>query len=178
MASSARKRKPRVDEATRLARSILPAIQAARGGFTAVDIANHSDGDQRHMVRSGEKRTIRRRTHIEKLKAQLHLEEREAAACEWYADAHAARYDTLGVTASYGERGLSGSMDFDHLPSTSEQAEAVAQFEQAREAISPPLRLMFDRIVLQGWGVGKSTQFMFRLAARQLMHGIETFVEL
>ena len=120
------------------------------------------------MVRSGEKRTIRRRTHIEKLKAQLHLEEREAAACEWYADAHAARYDTLGVTASYGERGLSGSMDF----------EAVAQFEQAREAISPPLRLMFDRIVLQGWGVGKSTQFMFRLAARQLMHGIETFVEL
>ena len=178
MRQSRKLRRNRVDEATRIARLILPEAQVVRGEFKVVDVANHSDADQRHMVRSGEKRTIRKRTHIEKLATRLHLDERETAACQWYADIHAARYDTLGVTASYGDASRSSKTNFDHLPSTSEQDEAGEQFSAAREAISPPLRLMFDRIILQGWHVGDQTEFLFRLAVRQLMHCIEGFVAL
>jgi hypothetical protein len=55
----------RVPEDVRLGRSILPAGQARAGAFVAVDISNHSESDQRRMVRSGERRTIRRLTRVE-----------------------------------------------------------------------------------------------------------------
>lgn len=182
MRQSRKLRRTRVDEGTKIARSLgtvgFPSIQAERGGFQVVDVANHSDADQRHMVRSGEKRTVRKRTHIEKLALRLSLDQREAAACQWYADAHAQRYDTLGITSAYGEQSRASKTNFDHLPNTLEQDMAAEQFGTAREAISPPLRLMFDRIILQGWHVGQSTEFLFRLAVGQLMHCIEGFVAL
>jgi hypothetical protein len=37
---------------------------------------------------------------------------------------------------------------------------------------------MFDRVVLQGFHVGKGTERLFRLALNQLMHRIEQFVAL
>ncbi len=174
---SKRLKRSRVPEAVRIARQILPAAQAEHD-FKAVDVANHSEADQRHMVRSGEKRTIRRRTHIERLGHRIGLEDREIAACQWYADAHSARYDTLGLTASYGDSSRSSKTNFDHLPATAEQDMAGDQFNEAREAISPPLRLMFDRVILHGFDVGTDTVFMFRLAVRQVMHRIEGWVEL
>lgn len=178
MRSRRKSRKSKLDEATRIALSLLPIEQVRLGGFQAIDVANHTDRDQRHMVRSGEKRTIRRRTHVEKLKAHLGLEEREAAACQWYADAHAARYDTVNVTAAYDDAGRTGRMSFDHLPSNSEQERAAEEFDIARSAIQRHLRPMFERAVLHGFDVRPDAAFVFRLAARQLMHCIEGWVEL
>jgi hypothetical protein len=178
MASRSKRKRPRLDEATRIARAILPLTQANRGGFKVVDIANRSDADQRHMVRSGEKRTIRRLTHVERLSVTQGLDQRELAALQWYADAHAARYDTLGIIGNYGEGTRCGRTDFDHLPSNIDQALAAEQFDHARSAISAPIRNMFDRVVLQGFHVGKGTERLFRLALNQLMHRIEQFVAL
>lgn len=172
-----RLRKKREDPIVRLALAITTPEQARRGDLRLVDVSNHSDADQRHMVRSGERKTIRRLTHIEKLKNRGVLDDREAAACQWYADAHAARYDTLGIAAKYGDGGGGGSMNFDHLPKTREQEDAWLLLDYARSCISPPIRGMFDRIVVHQWRVGK-LGILLKLASRQLMHGIEDRVDL
>ena len=52
-ALSKRLRKTREDPVVKLARTILPAEQVSRGDLRIVDISNHSDADQRAMVRSG-----------------------------------------------------------------------------------------------------------------------------
>ena len=172
---SALRKKIRVDEATRIARALLPITQAERGAFRAVDVANHSDADQRHMVRSGEKRTIRRLTPIERLRIRWGLDQHEAAACQWYADAFEARYGTLGTTAKYGDQ-RGGSADFDHLPKTFDQGIASDQLGYARAGISPNLRPMFERVVVHGFDMDRGAALLFRLAARQLMHRIEDWL--
>lgn len=170
MASAARK--PRVDEATRIARALLPHGQAELHAFRAVDVANHTESDQRHMVRSGEKRTIRRLSQVERLRIRWGLDPDEARACQWYADAFEARYSTIGTTAKYGDQ-RGGSPDFDHLPKTPDQDTAGGQLAYAREGISPNLRPMFDRVVIHGFDMDRGAAVLFRLAARQLMHRIE-----
>lgn len=157
-------RAARVTEDVRLGRLILPEGQAVPGVFVAVDVANHSDGDQRRMIRSGERRTIKRRSRFEELGLHPH----QVAACEWYADAHAQRYDTQGITARYGEGVKSGNPSFDHLPKTVEQEDALADFAMARAAISPSLLGLFERVVLHGGEIG-SRRFGFAVAVEQLV---------
>lgn len=175
---SRRLRKARENPVVKLALTIVPGEQARRGDLRLADVSNHSDEDQRHMVRSGERRTIRRQSHIEQLRHKLDLEDREAAACQWYADTHAARYETLGIIGNYGEGSKSGAANFDHLPKNDVQSTAADQFDFARSAICPTLRPMFERVVIHGWDVSPGITMLFRLAARQVMHRIEGMVEL
>lgn len=168
--ASRRLRKKREDPVVRLALSITTPEQARRGDLRLIDVSNHSDADQRHMVRSGERMTIRHRTLAEKLRP--HLDENEAAACQWYADAHETRYGTIDVIGNYGDIGR-GKIDFCHLAKTTDQDLAGEHFTFARAGISPPLRPMFERIVLHGWPISTGITTLFRLAARQLMHRIE-----
>lgn len=170
--ASRRLRKQRVDPVIKAALGITTPEQARRGDLKLVDVSNYTADDQRHMERSGERRTIRRQTKIDELKARGVLDDDEAKACEWYHRAHALRYDTLGVTARYGDGGGNSGTNYDHLPKTREQEDAWHNFEYARDGISPTIRLMFDRVVLHGWPIGK-LGILFKLAARQLMHRIE-----
>jgi len=163
--------------ATDMARSLLPASQATKRTFVLVDVQNHSEADQRHMKRSGQVRTIRRLTRIEKLERRGVIDKREGAACEWYATAHAARYDTCGITANYGESSGAANTNFDHLPKTKLQWDALTHYDMARQAIPPMVRPMFERIVLEGRPLGKLA-ITFRNAARRLLAHIEGKVAL
>lgn len=163
--------------ANEMARTVLPAAQYRKNGFALVDVQNHSEADQRHMKRSGQDRTIRRLTRIEKLVTRHVISKDEAKACEWYAAAHAARYDTTGTTANYGESNGAANTNFDHLPKTKLQWDALAHYDMAREAIPPMTRPMFDRIVLEGRPLGKLA-ITFRNAARRLLEHIEGKVAL
>lgn len=169
--------KPKPDPVIALALSIVPAIQARKGEFEMCGVANHSDADQRHMVRSGERRTIRRKPKIDELVVRGTINQREAAACEWYAQAHALRYDTTGVTMRYGTAGGGGCTNFDHLPKSREQEDAYLYFTYAREGINPFFLPMFERIVLYGRPLGK-LGISFRTAARELLARIEDKVAL
>lgn len=176
--ASRRIKKLREDPAIRLALSITTPQQARRGDLRIVDISNHTDADQRRMVRSGETKTIRRLTLAERLKSKLGLEDQEAAACQWYHDAYEARYSTLGTIAKYGDLRGSGIHDFDHMPKTPEQDIAGGNFDYGRSSISPNLLPMFERVVLYGWEMDRGTTMLFRLAARQLMHRLEAVIAL
>lgn len=162
-------KRSRVDPVVKLALTITTPEQARRGDLRLIDVSNHSDDDQRHMVRSGERRTIRRRTLAERLHG---IDKHEADACQWYADAFEARYGTISVIGNYGDRGM-GSAEFCHGAKTPDQDMAGEHFTFARAGISPPLRPMFERIVLHGWGLNPAITTLFRMAARQLMHRIE-----
>lgn len=172
MTKRARKKRERFTEDVRLARSILPEGQAKPGVFIAVDKANHSD-----MARSGERRTIRRKPKLDTEPMRKLLTREQLAACLWYAEAHAARYDTLGITAKWGGGGGCGRTNFDHLPKTREQEDALANFDYAREGIAPTLIPLFERVVLHQRPLGR-LRLTFRLAAQQLLERIEGRVEL
>ena len=169
--------KAKADPATALAYATVPAIQVANDRFEICDVSNHSDGDQRHMVRSGQRKTVRRTTKIDQLHKRGIIDRREALACEWYASAHACRYDTVGITARYGESSGGGCTNFDHLPKGRDQEMAYLHFSFARQAISPMVLPMFERVVLQGRPLGKLA-ITFRMAARQLLTHIEGKVAL
>ena len=148
-----RARKIRTPEqlAMRRAREIdLPAAQIARGDLKLAPVANWSDEDQRHMVRSREKTTVRRLGRIEKLRAAGTVLGHEALACEWYAAQHALGYDTIGCTANYS--GVRGS-DFrsaDLFARYRAQAEARANFAFARAVLPAQFLPLFEAIVLDG----------------------------
>jgi hypothetical protein len=173
-------RRGRVDEATRIALVILPAGQAYPGTFEAVDVVNHSEADHRAMVRSmganmlnpDARRTVRRKPKLHTQHILNLLSARELAACEWYAQAHSLRYDTIGVTVRYGAVGGRSGNNFDHLPKTREQIEAYINFEWARAGINPFMLGLFERVVLHGRPLGK-LGITFRTAARQLLERIE-----
>lgn len=158
--------KQRQDPATKLARSILPAAQAKPGAFSLVDVANHSDGDQRHSVRSGETKTIRRTPKIMQLVNAKVITKAEALTCQWYADRHSEGFDTLGITANYGGAGGGGCTAYTHLARHKAQMIARDEYQRARAAISPTLIGLFERVVLHG----RSSRLglSFRLAIRQL----------
>ena len=168
-------RKP--SEAERLALQILPQGTAHLRAYEAIDVANHTDADQRKMVRSGERRTLRRTPKVIELYRRGQIDKRELLACEWYANAHAARYDTTGITANLGGTGGRSSTNFDHLPKTREQQEAFDSFEYAREGINPVGRMVLERVVLHGRPMGRLA-ITFRTAVRQLLAMIEGRVKL
>src|SRR5687768_6283598 len=96
-----RRAKATEDPALALARSLgVPEAQRIRGDLTIVPVANRSEADQRHALRSGKTRTVRKLTRIEKLLRAGTVAPHEAAACAWYARAHELGYATLGLTRS------------------------------------------------------------------------------
>ena len=177
MARPSRRARERKDPTAKIARTITTEAQVANGKFILVDVANHADEDQRHMVRSGERQTIRRQPKFMELYRRGVIDKREAAACEWYLDTYSARYDTVGITARYGTYSSSGCTNFDHLPKTREQHDAWVHFNEARSAINPFFLGMFERIVLHGRPLGRLT-ISFRTAVRQLLDQIEGKVAL
>lgn len=169
-----RKRKPRVDPVLKLALSLVPAEQVRLGFYVICDVANHSDSEQRAMVRSGEKRTVRRRTRVELMREAGIITAEQAQACEWYAAAHEVGFQTVGCTANYSGAGGGGFGSGDLLARYRAQAEARENYHYARTAIPPALRDVFETVVL---GTGQPPHKMprndllrFRMAA-WLLHG-------
>lgn len=164
----------------KLARRLLPAVQARRGDFTFHDVQNRTDADQRHMVRSDEKRTLRRLTRVEKLQRAGTITRDEAQACQWYADAYSLGYDTIGMTAHYQGSGVRSGGVFCLASRYRAQQEARENYDFAKQGISPFLLPLFERVVIEGLTIGQATQkagrqltrytSAFRLAANQL-HG-------
>ena len=64
---STRIKKTRVNTADMLASQIMPTAQCIPGTFEECDAPNTTDADQRHSTRSGQTRTIRKLTRIDKL---------------------------------------------------------------------------------------------------------------
>lgn len=171
--ASRRLRKKREDPVTKLARSILPAEQIAHGGLVIRDIANHTDADQRKMVRSGETRTVRKLTRVERLTRAGVINADQALACEWYSNAYELGFQTVGCTANYMGAGGGGFGSSDLFARYKAQGEARANYHYARQAIPRHLLGIFEHIVL---GVGshptlsKQDKLRFSLAAF-LLHG-------
>ena len=156
----------RIDPADKLARSIVPTAQAKPGAFTLVNVANHSEADQRASVRSGEVRTIRRTPKIMQLVNARIITKAEAETCQWYADRHSEGFDTLGITANYGGAGGGGCSAFTHLAKHKAQMIARQEFAAARASINPTLIGLFERVVLHGRP--SRLGLTFRMAVRQL----------
>lgn len=173
MARTYKIKRNKVDEVTRMARAIMPVEQARRDDFVIVDVSNKTDADHRASVRSKETRTVRRLTKIEKLAKAGVIDKIEASACEWYAATHAARYDTLGITANYGDGGGTRRTNFDHLPKTREQLAAYLHFSDARQSITPAFLGLFERVVIHGRPMGRLV-LAFRTAARQVADAIQS----
>ena len=166
MAKRSTKIRTRQDPAHVMAKSLLPASQAKRGEFTIVDVANHSEGDQRHAVRSGETRTIRRKPKLHCLFPNvLNLE--QVLSCEWYLGRYLAGYETVGITANYGGTGGGGDKGFTHLAKSNEQMIARREYQAARASIDPLLIALFERVVIHGRPMGR-LGLSFRLAVSQL----------
>lgn len=164
-------------KATRLARRIVPEVQAARRDFSVVDVANHTDGDQRHMVRSNERQTIRRKSKIDQLREAGTITFDDARICNWYLDRHSEAYDTLGITANLGGVGGGGGTSFDHMSRTIAQAQARLDFQFAREAICPLLLPLFEKVVLHGRPMGK-LKLSFRRAVQMVRERVDHLIPL
>jgi hypothetical protein len=160
-AAKRRKAKPPLVE--RVARGILPPEQVRRRDYTLADVANHTDAEQRHMVRSGEKKTIKRKTHIAILYARKALTARQAAICEWYAEQHEVGFEVgLGVCANYCGAGGGGFGADDLLARHKAQAEARHNYATARSALRPAERIVFERVVLDKVPLAKAAIFSNR----------------
>lgn len=170
----AKRRKVKADPTMKLALSILPGEQVKIGLYAIRDVANHSDDDQRAMVRSGEKQTIRRKTRIELMRDAGVINADQALACEWYALAYELGFQTVGCTANYGGAGGGGFGSSDLLARYKAQAEARENYHYARLAIPKHLTGIFEEVAL---GTGRPPHMMrkedklrFSLAAF-LLHG-------
>lgn len=172
------KQKP--DPTVLLALSIVPAAQVANGTFTECNVANHSDKDQRHSVRSKEVKTIRRKSHIDILVNRRTLTPRQGQLCQWYADQHEIGFATVGCIANYLGAGGGGFGAMDLLARYSEQSIARANYAEAKQSISHMLLTMFERVVLGRIGLGEAggkarhsrLSLSFRLAVDELERGI------
>lgn len=180
-------KRARVDPVMKVAATILPECQVITGHFELHDVVNHSDDDQRTMtrIRAAEpdrnsdkaRQTIRRKPKIDELVVRKVIDQREAAACTWYRNAHSLRYDTTGITANYGGAGGRSGTNFDHMPKTRLQQEAFDNFDFARAGINRFILGMFERVVLYDRPLGKLA-ITFKLAANQLLERIEGRVQL
>lgn len=190
MAKDKRARKLRTPEqmVARTAKTIgLDPAQVARADLVLAPVANWSDADQRHMVRSDEKHTVRRLTRIERLVRSGTIQRNEAAACEAYADWHALGYDTIGCTPNYLGAGGGGFGPRDLWARYRAQSEARERYLFARAGIPPMLLALFESVVLHGrpmasWRdderAGRSQRASrlsnsFRLAAAKLVERVE-----
>lgn len=153
MAKGNRARKVRTPEqlAAKTAKAIgLDQAQIAKADLVLAPVANWTDADQRHMVRSEEKSTVRRLTRIERLVRSGTIERGEAAACEAYAEWHALGYDTVGCTANYLGAGGSGFGPRELWARYRAQEKARENYLFARQGIPPMLLAMFEGVVLHG----------------------------
>lgn len=173
MASRARKRsrKIKADPVTKLALSILPAEQVRSGAYAIRDIANHSEADQRTMVRSGMTKTVRRRTRIEMLRDCGVINAEQAQACEFYAAAYQLGFQTIGCTANYAGAGGGGFGSSDLLARYKAQAEARENYHFARLAIPAHLLSALDAVVLE---TGRPPQMMRK--AEKLRFSLAAFL--
>jgi hypothetical protein len=175
------KPKQKADPAVRLARSIgVPEAQIANGQFKESNVANFTEAQQRHAVRSKEVKTVKRMSHIDKLVARRTLTMRQGQLCQWYADQREIGYATVGCTANYCGAGGGGFGSSDLLARYSEQAIARNNYSEARQSIDLRLLPMFERIVIAGWSMAEAGERkrpaviseLFRLAVDQLEQGI------
>ena len=154
MGKPSRKIRSPDQQAKSLARSIgVPAAQLDHG-LAIQDVANRTEADQRHSLRSKETRTVRKLTRIDKLKAAGTISREEAQACEWYAEAHALGYETLGITADYERSGGGGDCVITHLAKYKAQQEARANYAFARSVLPAPALGLFERVVIGGEAIG------------------------
>ncbi len=169
-----RSTKIREPKVARIARSIgMPDSQASRPDLVLVDVKNANDDDLRHMKRSGMKRTVRRKTKLEKLYEVKALTLDGYKACRWYQDAHSLGFDTVGITANYGESSGGGNRSFTHLASNVEQAQARLDYAEARDGVDSLLRPLLDKVVLHGRPIGRLS-ISFRRAVNQLVARAES----
>lgn len=172
----AKARKQKIDPAIRLACVIIPSVQVRKGEFAIVDIANRTEADQRHMVRSGEKRTIRRLTHLERLEARRIITKRQLQICEWYAEQHEKGFGVTCHIANYGMTGGKAPGAMDLLAKTRSQYLARQNYAYAKASIAPGLIHLFERIVIgqtdlgngETWRRKSALKNTFRLAVDQL----------
>lgn len=169
-----RSRRTKVDPVEKLALSIIPDQQFRGGDFAIRDIANHSEDDQRTMVRSGNKQTIRRRTRVEMMRDSKAINQEQALACEWYAEAYQLGFQTIGCTANYTGAGGGGFGASDLLARYKAQAEARENYHFARLAIPAHLIPALDSVVLETGRppqmMSKAEKLRFSLAA-WMLHG-------
>lgn len=166
-------RRPRIDQVMKLANTILPPEQCRVGTLAIRDIANYSDADQRKMVRSGESRTVRKLTRVERLwKAEV-ITIDQLQACEWYAKAHELGFGTVGCTTNYETAG-GGLVATDLLSRYKAQSEAREDYYYARSAIPDHLLWLFEAVVLETGlpppNLNRENKTRFSLAAF-LLHG-------
>jgi hypothetical protein len=186
--NSRRIRKLREDPVSKLAREIgLPPEQ--HHGLKAVDIANHSEDDQREMVRlraaepdrdmPGRKsdkarQTVRKLTRVELLTRAGIITPDQALACEWYGERYQLAFDYgQGTCANYGGVGGSGGLGWDHGARSLAQGEARKDLEYARLALPDWLLGEFERVVIGPMDIRtltKEGRSRFSLAAFRL-HG-------
>jgi len=158
----------------RIANSIgVPTAQQGRGSFTIVDVANHSEADQRHAVRSRQMRTVRRKPKLMQLYDARVLTLDGYKACLWYHDLHALGYDTVGITANYEGGAGGGQTSFTHLARYREQGRARIAYAFARDGVDATLRPLLERVVLHGRPIGRLT-LSFRRAVDQLIERAES----
>jgi hypothetical protein len=154
---SRRARQPRIAPLEKLALSITTPEQA-RHGLKAVDIANHTDEDQREMVRlraaepdrksDKARQTVRKLTRVEKLRKAGIITVEQFDACEWYAAAYELGFSTVGCTANY-EPTVCGISSNDLLARYKAQSEARKDYYYARQAIPDNLLWLFEAVVLE-----------------------------
>lgn len=172
----------RVDPETKLTKQILkmgivPPVQVRRGDFDLHDVANHSEADQRHMVRSKETQTVRRKSHLEKLCSRKAITPDQFRICQWYADQYEAGFATVGCTANYMGAGGGGFGAKDLFARYEAQLAARENYAMAKATISRPLISLFERVVIHQTPInegGRCTRLSlsFRLAVRQLESGV------
>lgn len=151
----------------KLARGIMPDAQAGRRDFIAIDAPALTDECVMTKMRDKELRTVQKLTRIEKLLRAGTIEKHEAQACQWYGDAHALGYDTLGVVANYGGSGGGrGNAGYTHLARYKAQSEARADYEFAKPAIPPTFLKMFEAIVIEGKAMHDADEGLYGQLAR------------
>jgi hypothetical protein len=162
-----------------LASTIIPAEQIRNLPHAIRDVANHTEADQRVMVRSGSTKTIRRKTRIEVMREAGIINREQEAACEWFAATYEQAFHTSGCTANYSGsgRGKSGSCDL--LARYREQEEARENFAYARQAIPSHLMALFEAVVLGGkWPITKEDKLRFSIAAYRLYDQVHRLLEM
>ncbi len=166
MKTTRRIREPKV---RRLAKAIdMPQSQIDRGDYEACDVANRTDADQRHSVRSEQTRTVRRTTKIQQLVKRGLLNRNEGKVCEWYLHQHTAGYETAYPSANWnGNGGATGWRVFSLSPKYYEQEIARRSFDAARASINPSIVGLFDQVVLHDGPLGRRS-LAFKVAVEQL----------
>lgn len=168
MGSRTGKKRDKAGAFDKLAVAIITAEQHKRGGYVECDVANHSDAEQRRTMRSGETRTIRKQTRVERLYRAGTIEQRHLAACEWYAAAHEVGYSTIGCTADYSRAGGGSFGSSDLLARYKAQAEARADYKFGRAAIPSVLLPLFERVVIHNDELGDAFAGEFEASGKRM----------